>query len=73
MAGDLKEEIINLMKPLFGDGVANTISNYYEDSKPQEIIDLAHKMLCDFMGENNADVLLEKVLKKFPKLKVNLH
>ena len=73
MTEDLKEEIINVMKPLFGGEVVKILNDYYESDKPQEIIKVAHKMLSDFMGEENADATLESILNKFPKLKVNLH
>ncbi len=73
MGIDLKSEIIKTLKPIFGEGVEKILSEFYESDKQQDIINVAHKLLSDFMGEENTDNILQNIIKKFPKLKVRLH
>lgn len=66
-------EISRLMGTIFGESTVKILKENYEDEEPQKVINLAHKMLSDFMGEKNADKLVEDIIKKFPKLKLKLH
>ncbi len=73
MSTDIKQELIWVLKPLFGEDIIKMIGEYYDSNNPQEIINVTHKLLSDFMGEENTDNILQNIIKKFPKLKVRLH
>jgi hypothetical protein len=70
---DIKKEVIDLLVPIFGEGVKEQLIKNYDSDKPQDIIELTHRMLTSYMGEKNADLIIEKVLKKFPELKIQIH
>ncbi len=67
---DIKEELINLLTPIFGEAVKRILTEHYESSNPQEIVEVAHHLLVGYMGEKNADRLIGNVLKKYPNLKI---
>ncbi len=69
---DLKEEILGVLTPIFGEGLKEQLTKNYDSNNPQEVIDVSHKMLSDYLGEDAADELLKKIIKKFPELKLRL-
>ena len=69
---DLKSEIIKLLTPIFGIGIKKTLEDYYDNNLPQEIVDLAQEMLDKYMGKQNADRLLSKILANHSELKVKV-
>ncbi len=64
MKKDLKEEIIKIMTPIFGEEVKKLISENYDSKNPNELLELAHHMLVGYMGEKNADRILENITKQ---------
>jgi hypothetical protein len=69
---DIKTEILSILSPIFGENVKKIIEENYDSKKPFELVELAYHMLSGYMGEKNADKLLENLLNKFPKIKVGV-
>jgi hypothetical protein len=69
---DLKTDIIKILKPIFGDSVIKIIEDNYDSNSPEDLITLAHHMLKGYMGEKNADNMLGNLIKRFPKLKIEV-
>jgi hypothetical protein len=67
---DLKEKIIHILTPVFGEEVKKIIEDNYTSKKPEELVQLAYHMLSGYMGEQNAKKLLQKVLKDNPKIQL---
>jgi hypothetical protein len=65
----LKSEVISVLLPIFGESVKKMIDDNYEEKNPDELIDVAHHMISGYMGEENADKMLQKIMKKYPKVK----
>ncbi|MCM2325093.1 MAG: hypothetical protein NDI94_01400 [Candidatus Woesearchaeota archaeon] len=70
---DLKSEIISVLSPIFGESVRNMIEDNYDSKNPSELIEMAHHMITGYMGEENANRLLDKIIKKYPKLEIKVH
>jgi hypothetical protein len=70
---DLKSEIISVLLPIFGESVRNIIEENYDSKNPSELIEIAHHMITGYMGEDNANRILEKITKKYPKIKIKVH
>ena len=66
---DIKKEIISILVPIFGERIKKDIMEYYDNNNPSELFSLAHYMLSGYMGESNADKLLQNFTKKFPKMR----
>ncbi len=69
----IKEEVLKVLTPIFGDNVRKIINEYYDSNKPEEIIELAHHMLSGYMGKKNADRILKKIIQNYPKIKFRVH
>ena len=66
MAENIRSEIIEILKPLFGDSFINTVDELYkEDSSNEDLIELADKLLRGYLGDEAASRLIEKLLKKY--------
>ena len=63
-----KEEIVQVLVPLFGEGVKNIVQNYYDQGDEEELLKLASHMLSEMFGEDSAHDLIEKIVKKYPKV-----
>lgn len=70
---DLKSEIINLLTPLFGEGVKDLIVEYYDNKNPQELVEIARHMLVAYLGEDAADSILQQILEEFPDIKIRVN
>ena len=70
MKDKLKTEILNLLKPIFGTAFEETLEKFYDEKNPGETLKSVRHILVDFMGEENANNMLQDFLKKFPKLKI---
>ena len=68
----LKEDIIDVLEPIFGIEVKNIIIKYFDEGSPQEMIDLVSKMLKDYLGEKNAEKIVNDILSKYPSIAVNV-
>lgn len=66
---DIKQEITKILTEIFGESVKESIDKNYDSNNPEELVKLAYHMLVGYVGESNAERLLENVLKKFPNLK----
>src|SRR3989344_3051973 len=66
----IKEAIIRLLVPLFGEGMRSPINRLYGEDDPQEMIDLAHHMLAELWGRKNAERALQSVIARFPELRL---
>lgn len=60
----IKQELTRVLSSIFGDSIKITIEEYYESNKLEELIELAEHMLTGYMGEENADRLLAKIIAK---------
>jgi hypothetical protein len=69
MAGTVKDEIVSILTPIFGDGVKKLIDDYYDEKNSSELLTLARRMLTDYMGQKNADRQLSSVLRQHPGIK----
>lgn len=72
MKKDLKDELIKIMAPIFGEEVKQLIAANYDSNKPEELLDLAHHMLTGYMGEKNADRILESLIRSYPGVKLKI-
>jgi len=61
MKKDIKEELIKIMAPIFGEEVKKLIESNYDSNKPGELLELAEHMLTGYMGAENADRILKKL------------
>ena len=68
MPSDIKSEVIELLEPIFGKDFVKTVTNLYDEQESEEIIKLAHNMLTGYLGEEAANQILSKLLKKHPEL-----
>jgi len=66
---DIKKDIINILFPIFGEKIKKIIEKEYDNERPEEIIRLVYHMLTEYMGEKNANKILDKIYQKYPKLK----
>jgi hypothetical protein len=71
MKSNIKEELIKILSPIFGEAVKRFLEEHYDSTHPEELIEVAHHMLSGYMGESNANKILKSVLDKYPKLKIN--
>ena len=69
MKPDIRTEISSLLKSKFGDEIGKMLKSYYEDEDSSEIIRLARHMLSGLVGEEMANELINKILKKHPDYK----
>ena len=69
MSSDIRIEISNLLKSKFGDEIEKILKSYYEDSAPDEVIELARHMLSSLVGEEVANELINKILEKHKNYK----
>jgi hypothetical protein len=67
---DTKDQLIAVLTPIFGDSVKKIITEYYDEQKPEEVVKLAHHMLSGYMGEANADKLMQNIMNKKDKADV---
>lgn len=58
----LKENIIGILAPIFGNGVKGMIESYYDENNPQELYDLVHHMLSGVIGQKSTEALLKERL-----------
>jgi hypothetical protein len=65
----LKEEIIKILTPIFGEGIRGTIEELYSEENPQELYNLVRHLLEGVIGPKNTDILLHKRL-DFKKLNI---
>ena len=65
----LKKEITNLLTPCFGEGIKRHLEEQYEAKEIEILLGVAYRMLSGYMGEKNAKIVLEKLLKKYPEVK----
>jgi hypothetical protein len=49
MSKDIKEELIKVMLPIFGEEVKKLIEEHYDSKNPEELIALADHMLTGYM------------------------
>jgi len=68
----IKDEVINLLVPIFGAGIKDMVEKYFDADNPQELIDMAHELLAKFMGNKNTDKEINEIIKKF-KINVRLY
>ena len=61
----IKEEVIEILRPIFGDKTVKMIETNYSDGEKAELFNLADTMLTNFMGEKSAKPLLSKLAKKY--------
>jgi hypothetical protein len=61
---DIKEELINILTPIFGESVKKIIVDNYDSKHPNELLDMANHLLSGYMGESNAKNMLKKVMEK---------
>jgi hypothetical protein len=61
MKKDIKEELIAIMAPIFGEEVKKLIESNYDVNKPEELFELAEHMLTGYMGAENANRILKKL------------
>ena len=70
---DLKSEVIQILRPIFGDEVQKLLNEYYDSNNKEELINVARHMITGYMDEKIADRILMKLIKKFPELHIVLH
>jgi hypothetical protein len=63
---DIKEEIVNILAPIFGKSVIKLVEDNYDSNNPKELVEMADHMLSGYMGEDNAKNMLKKILEKIP-------
>ena len=67
---ELKDKILVVLTPIFGDSVKKIIEENYSSNNPEELISMAYHMLSGYLGENNAKKLLGKIIKENPAIKI---
>jgi len=72
MVSNIKSEIINILEPVFGANFVKDVTYMYDGGNPEEIIELAHKMLSDYLGNKATSKIFSKLLEKHPELKKEL-
>jgi len=60
----LKQDVLKILEPIFGDSVKKMIVSNYSENNPKELILLSTVMLNNYMGEENAKKLIDKLVKK---------
>ncbi|MBS3130899.1 hypothetical protein J4212_00545 [Candidatus Woesearchaeota archaeon] len=55
-----KSEIIEILAPIFGKSIQDTIEAFYDEGHPQELYNMAHHMLSEIMGPKNAETILSR-------------
>ncbi len=65
-----KDDIADLLGSKFGKETRNLVEKNYSDKNPQELYDVAERMLSEFMGRKAADATLERLLRKYNKLNI---
>ncbi len=68
MGKNIKEDVIEVLQPIFGERVKKTIEQFYDEKDPgdsKELIIMAHTMLEGYMGEKQADIILSNIKKKY--------
>jgi len=61
----LKEEMILVLEPVFGESIKQMIEKFYDNSEQKEIIEMAQSMLSGYMGAEMGNKLLKKVVEKY--------
>ena len=61
---DLKEELIQILTPIFGQGTKNILENYYTEGEDADLIALARHMLSGYMGKEAAEHVLDKIISR---------
>lgn len=68
MGRNIKEDIITVLQPIFGERIKKTIDEFYDENDSndsKELIRMAHEMLDGYMGEKQADIILSKIERKY--------
>jgi hypothetical protein len=66
---NLKKEVLAILTSIFSEGVTKIIEDSYDSENPEELLKFARHILGEYMGETNADKILDNIIEKFPKMK----
>ena len=61
----LKEDIISLLKPLFGTDFIKTVERLYDENEVQEMINVSERLLEGYFGEKEASRLIHNLVKRY--------
>ena len=61
---NIREEVINVLIPIFGESIRAKIENYYDSKNPDELVNLAYHIIEEYAGEERAKKLLKNLLEQ---------
>ena len=61
----IKEDVIVILLPIFGESVKDMIDKFYWDEEPKELIKLAKAMIGGYYSPEIGEKLLKKITEKY--------
>jgi hypothetical protein len=65
----LKEDVAQVLGSLFGRETEKTIIEYYDDSRPEELLTACKEMMTRLLGPSATHRYYDKMIRKHPEIR----